>query len=377
MKYNYIVYGAGRQGTAAIYDLAKNCEAQHINVIDPSQDAIVASFKKLSPLLGDEWLGDGGRIFYDKSIQDNHLGGFHAALCCAPYSATFDIMKKITAAKVPFCDLGGNPEVVAQQKQYTENRAGFVSDCGISPGLSNIIAAHLIKSHGVDQLIVRCGGIPNKPSKKNPFHYKLTFDPQGLISEYSGQVPFIMDGQLTFVEALSIVDHFGEFEGSPTSNNSPGVVEWFLEQGIKDYEYRTLRWPGHWVEVKKQWKGQGYLCGDAEKDTELLELLKTDKKLQYNSETDKDRLILSVVGYKSGDIREQWGYSFDLHADPETKFSAMEMSTSWGITLVAHTLAKRNEGFAGVGFTGFMTPEQFMDGGWVINQLRKRMENRA
>ena len=371
MEYNYLVYGSGRQGTAAVYDLVKNCEAKHISVVDPDKEAIATANSRLTKLLGEDMKGV---VFFHEDMPSNSLGGFHAALSCAPYRFNFELMEKTVEQKVPFCDLGGNPEVVAKQQAFSSQKnISAAPDCGVSPGLSNMIISYLVKTHYVDQVIVRCGGIPLNPSKKNPLSYKLTFDPAGLISEYSGKVPIIRNRKIEYIDALSSVGTFGEFECSPTSNNSPVVVKWLLDQGIKDYEYMTLRWPGHWAEVKK-WKEEGYLCGDAEKDEELLERLRADKKLKYNPDTDRDRIIMSVVGYKDGALREQWGYSFDLHSDKETKFSAMEMTTSWGITIVAHHMAQRNEGFGGAGFTGVLTPEQFMDGGWVIGQLRKRME---
>lgn len=375
-KYNYLVYGAGRQGTAAVYDLALNCEAKHISIVDPDQEARLTAYNRLLKLLGDSWVGKDCPIVFHEKIDPHHLGGFHAALCCSPYSTIMELMKKTAEKKVPFCDLGGNPDVVAQQRQYAEANSietGIAPDCGVSPGLTNIIAAHLISLYQVDQLAVRCGGIPYRPPR-NAFLYKLTFDPAGLISEYSGQVPIICDGELKMIPALSICDSFGEYECFPTSNNSPAVVEWLLKQGIKDYEYRTIRYPGHLEKVLKDWKGEGYLSGDEEKDAELIESLKEDRKLKYNPESDRDRIILSVVGYKSGRLRKQWGYSFDFPSDLKTRFSAMEMTTSWGITLVAYHMAKENCNFHGPGFFGVRTPEQFMDGGWVIDQLSDRME---
>lgn len=380
MKYNYLVYGAGRQGTAAVYDLVKNCEAKHVSVVDPDNDALAKALKRLSLLLGEDVIKN--TVRFHKNIEDNLLGGFHVALSCAPYKNNLKIMQKVISYGVPFCDLGGNPDVVAQQKNFIEAidtegiNVSVAPDCGVSPGLSNIIATYLIKTFHADQIIVRCGGIPLKPpSATGPdgLHYKFTFDPAGLISEYSGAVPTIKDGKLVYVDALSSVDHFGEFECAPTSNNSPAVVQWMLDQGVKDYEYRTVRWPGHWSEIKK-WQFAGYLCGNADKDQELLDDLRRDKKYAYDPDRDRDRLIMSVVGYKDGLIREQQGYSFDLHSDKTTKFSAMEMTTSWGITIVGYHIAKQNEGFQGPGFIGLQTPEQFIDGGWVIGQLTKRME---
>ena len=62
---------------------------------------------------------------------------------------------------------------------------------------------------------------------------------------------------------------------------------------------------------------------------ELAKKLGSDKSLQYDPETDRDRLILSLEGSKPGigatDVfRRTVGFKLDLAADRITKFSAMK-----------------------------------------------------
>jgi saccharopine dehydrogenase-like NADP-dependent oxidoreductase len=61
-------------------------------------------------------------------------------------------------------------------------------------------------------------------------------------------------------------------------------------------------------------------------------------------------------------------YAFVAVADPRTRFSAMELTTSWGITIVAHHVA------SGRGAPkGLATPERFVDTEWTIAELEKRL----
>jgi saccharopine dehydrogenase-like NADP-dependent oxidoreductase len=298
-------------------------------------------------------------------------------LSCAPYQANVELTKRSLAAGVAFCDLGGNPAVVKQQETLARKaKTAVVPDCGVSPGLSNIIAVHCARAHGCDTVQVRCGGLPlERPdARTNPLLYKLVFSPWGLISEYSGDVPIVRNGKVARVEALSVIEPFeargaeAALESSPTSNNSPQVVEFLASCGVRTYDYMTVRYAGHWALVRG-WKTLGYLCGDEARDRELADRLGADPVLRYDPKTDRDRLILRVQGARSQDgLQRTFGYRLDVAADKRTRFAAMELTTCWGITIVAHHMA------SGRGSPkGFATPERFVDTGWVIAEVERRL----
>ena len=373
-KYNYLVYGAGRCGCAAVYDLIKNCDAGHISVVDPVQGAVVAAYQRLKPVL-DKLNPHWEHIvkFHKSEPPDNEMGGFHVALSCAPYRFNQTITEKCVRCKIPICDLGGNPDVVASQEEFaTGKQIPVVPDCGIAPGIANIYATHLAKT-GAKTVEVRCGGLPLKPPK-NDLKYKLFFNLYGLISEYTGDVPIIKNGAVDSIPARSVVeDHLyclagsdENFECSPTSNNSQ-IAKWLQELGVENYNYMTIRYPGHWAEV------EGWDFDDTDA---LADELSQNKSLKYDPNQHRDRLILMVTG---DDITE----SIDLKADTLTKFSAMEMATSWGITTVAHWIAQRHmlghvkKHVERGELPEFALPERFVDGEWMIAEVQKRLKDVA
>jgi saccharopine dehydrogenase-like NADP-dependent oxidoreductase len=377
MGYRYVVFGTGRQGTAAIYDLLSRCEADAVLAIDPKPEAMQGAAGRMCDLLGPE----ADRLTTATNITPQDLCKWDVVLSCAPYRFNPQLTRLALDAGVAFCDLGGNPHVVAQQQRMVQNRPEripVVPDCGISPGISNILAVHLCTKHAADRVRVRCGGVPITASAAdNPLKYKLVFDPQGLISEYSGEVPVIRDGRLATVDALSTIEPFGDgrFECAPTSNNSPQVVRYLLERGVRDYDYMTIRYPGHWQRAR-QWKAEGFLSGDEQQDAKLIARLASDASLQYNPDVDRDRLVLSVcgsrpVGAAARGFRKHIGFELDVPADTATRLSAMELTTSWGITIVAHYLARNASTSAVPG--GFATPEQFIDSDWVVAELDRRV----
>jgi len=381
MGYKYAVFGAGRQGLAAVYDLVRNCEADEVLVVEPDSKAMVAANMRLSRLLGEEY----GVVDHTPSANAGRLREYDVILSCAPYAANPGLTALALEAGTALCDLGGNPETVAEQERLCEGRGDVpvVPDCGVSPGLSNILAATLAK-HGYDRIRVRCGGLPldeNQPggmpdpvwSDSGAFNYKLVFSPMGLLSEYGGWVPIIQEGRVLRRLAISTIEPFPwgecELEASPTSNNSPQAVSRLRDLGVRDYDYMTLRYPGHWGLVRG-WMAAGFLLDGREGDEALAAQLAGNWRLKYDPEKDRDRLILSVQGSKgSNGLREHSGFSMEVWSDTETGFAAMELATSWGITIVAHQMAS---GVADVP-RGFATPEEFSDGGWIFGQIKNRM----
>jgi saccharopine dehydrogenase-like NADP-dependent oxidoreductase len=182
-------------------------------------------------------------------------------------------------------------------------------------------------------------------------------------------VPVIRAKKLASIEALSVVERFEDgLEASPTSNNSPQVVDYLRSIGVREYDYMTLRYDGHWEKVCG-WKSLGFLVGDPARDRELADRLELDPVLRYDSRKDRDRLILSVRGSSSkGGIARGFSYRLDVHADRRTRFAAMELTTCWGITIVAHHMA------CGRGKPrGFATPERFVDTSFVIEEIERRL----
>ena len=367
-RHAYVVFGAGRQGTAAVHDLVLFADARTVLVVEPDAARGRAAKKRLARLLGKR----ASAVWFQTQASDADLEGADVVLSCAPYAANVELTRRALAARVAFCDLGGNPEVVARQEALARrSKVPVVPDCGVSPGISNVLAVHLARVHGCDEVRVRCGGLPlvRPDPAENPLGYKLVFSPAGLISEYSGDVPCLRRGKLVHEPALSTIERFDEgLECAPTSNNSPQVVRFLAACGVREYDYRTIRYDGHWGLVRG-WRTLGHLQGDARLDGALAERLGADPVLRYDPAKDRDRLILSVRGSSTRDaLRRTHELRFDVPADRATHFAAMELTTCWGITIVAHHMA------SGRGAPlGFATPERFVDTTWFLAEVEKRL----
>ncbi len=375
-KYNYLIFGAGRVGIAVVVDLIKNCEAKHLGIVDPDHSQRRMSALALeNPLAIPITFATTAKHFLEQTPVKPDV-----ILSCAPHWANMEIMQFAIEHNIPYCDLGGNSAIVEEQAHYcseeVDDCSPVVADCGISPGISNILGVHFAKQ-GCDVIRIRCGGIFDGFAQHNSLNYELLFSPDGLISEYSGECPIIVNGELIMEDTISCIEPFFhdrlpsdimsrkiEFESAHTSNNSPETVVYLQELGVKHYDYQTIRDIGHWNMVR-QWKMLGYCSGDQKKDEELIEILKNDESLERRHQ---DILFLMVRGSKSGHLISETKELVFVHYGDPNGFSAMEEATAWGITLVAYYMV------TGLGKPqGFSTPEMFVDGEWMIKQLENRL----
>src|SRR5512135_2084822 len=118
MKYTYAVLGAGRQGTAAAYDMARWGEAERIILID-QQLAIAERAAGRVNQLADAQIAQAAQVdVTDLSALEHVLTGVDAFVSAVPYYFNLDITRVAVKVGASMCDLGGNTDIVRQQHAY-------------------------------------------------------------------------------------------------------------------------------------------------------------------------------------------------------------------------------------------------------------------
>src|SRR5262245_16786212 len=147
MIYHYVVLGAGRQGGALAYDLAKNCEAATVTLADSNADVVahaISRLKRLLPAARCRWDPRTCDASNTASVADT-IKGAQVVLSAVPYRFNVELTDAAIDAGASFNDLGGNTDVVRQQlARHTKaatHGVSVVPDCGLAPGLGNILAA--------------------------------------------------------------------------------------------------------------------------------------------------------------------------------------------------------------------------------------------
>ena len=187
-----LVLGAGLQGSACAFDLLQNPDVSEVRLADlnvaripgflaPYTDAaaLAGAKPRLVPTPLDAKDTDAVRALMRQS---------DAAMSALPYYFNGPMARLAVECGAHFCDLGGNTEIVFEQKKLdAEAKAANVSvipDCGLAPGMVNILA-----QHGIDQLdevsAVRMfvGGLPQHPEP--PLNYQIVYSLEGALDYYT------------------------------------------------------------------------------------------------------------------------------------------------------------------------------------------------
>ena len=364
-KYRYVVLGAGRQGAAIAFDLAKNCDAADVLVTDRDERIAVAAVARLRRLLPQH-----AGTFRAQPCDVTNIGvaietmrGAHVVLSAVPYRYNAALTDAAITAGASFNDLGGNTGVVREQLARADaaRRAGvsIVPDCGLAPGLGNILAAHGVSKLELPRSAhVRCGGLPQTPI--GPLQYKLVFNFDGLINEYSGLGEFLRGGKRVEVPTLEELEPI-EFridlpgpsgggaakrlslEAAVTSGGTSTCPDSFAGKLI-DYDYKTIRYPGHFAIIRAMFKlgcfDSSLQTGDGRRFEPRATMQAVfEKALQFPEIRDMVLLRATVRGVDRGRETTLQYDLVDFH-DELTGFTAMERTTAYPTALVAHMQAR-------------------------------------
>jgi len=298
-------------------------------------------------------------------------------LSCVPYWMHPAIARTCVAAGVNMVDLGGNTEITLETLDLGDaaRSAGIslVPDCGLAPGLVNSLGLALIERlDHAETVRLYCGVLPQHPVP--PLNYKLTFNVEGLVTEYDFQAVVLRDGKLGFVDTLSELETvhvggLGEMEAFTTSGGT-STAPYTFQGKLTNYEYKTLRYPGHCA-IIRLFKDFGFwnpetinVKGNSVVPRELFYRVFGDALAQFVDE-DLCAVIAIAEGTKDGAPTTLRLEILDRQ-DPITGFTAMERLTGFSLSIVAQEVAE------GRIARGAIRYEQAMTGTRFVEELRRR-----
>ena len=261
MTYQYAVIGAGRQGTAAAYDLAVHGEAEHIILADYSLEVAQQAAQRINDLVQRE-VAEGIQLdARDYQAVVEVLKPVDVCLLGVPFIYLLDCTRAAIEARTSVVDFGGHTDtVLAQLALCAEAEAqgiSIVPDCGMGPGLNNSFGVYAVEQFEVrgaipHEIRVWDGGLPQNPD--NVWGYQCSFHINGLTNEYSGQAVCLRAGKVTMVDALTEMEviefgELGQLEAFITSGGT-STVPYSYEGKLQVYENKTCRYPGHYTQFK-------------------------------------------------------------------------------------------------------------------------------
>jgi lysine 6-dehydrogenase len=372
-----LVLGAGLQGSACAYDLLQDPSVKEVRLAD-IRIADVEPF--LAPYSGSRLIPTPLDV-RDEDAVLALMRESDAVMSALPYYFNYDMAVCAVDAGVHFCDLGGNTEIVFKQKTLHDRASAagvsVVPDCGLAPGMVNILAEHGIRQlDTVDAVRIYVGGLPQNPEP--PLNYQIVYSLEGVLDYYTTLSWVLRGGKRTRVKALS--------EREPVQFPAPlGTLEAFHTAGglsamafryegrIPTMEYKTLRYPGHAALMESirelglldlepvEVKGHKVVPRDAFIAT-------VGPKLRKPLGKDLVALRVTVQGTKAGKPKTL-GWELLDYFDAERGISAMERTTGYSLAITGSLQARKKVA------PGVLTPDEAMPADQYITELAKRGVN--
>ncbi len=139
----------------------------------------------------------------------------------------------------------------------------ILNEVGLDPGIDHMEAMRIIheveeKEGEILSFTSYCGGLPAPEANTNPFGYKFSWSPTGVLLAGKNSAQYLKDGQQIFIPSQDLFDNYlminieglGEFEGYPNRNSLP-YIELYGIKSTKTMLRGTLRNKGWCSTIKK------------------------------------------------------------------------------------------------------------------------------
>ncbi len=352
MSHVYAVLGAGRQGTAAAYDMIRWGDARRVVLADYDLPTARRAAERVNQLTGKSIAEPIQVDVTDLPAVERTLSGVEALLSAVPYYYNLDITRAAIRVGASMCDLGGNIDIARQQHALdAEARAAgvcVVPNCGQVPGMGTSLMVYAIEllDEAVD-VYMWDGGIPQNP--RPPFHYLLTFHVAGLTNEYAEPAIFVRDWQIaevptmTELETVEFPAPIGTLEAF-VAGGGTDTMPWTYAGRLRTLQNKTLRHPGHFSQLRAfydlgLWSLEPIHVGEVQVTPRDVFHALFEPKVVFPA--DKDLVIVRVeaLGKKDGHDAKATVEVID-YFDEATGFTAMERGTGWSAAIVAEMMAR-------------------------------------
>lgn len=273
------------------------------------------------------------------------LKDYDIVLNAVPGFMGFNTLKEIIKAKKNVVDIAFFSENPFElDKLAKKNNVTAVVDCGVAPGMSNILIGHVDTIlDKIETILIYVGGLP--VVREWPYEYKAGFSPIDVIEEYTRPARYIENGKLVIRPALS----------DPEFINFPkvGTLEAFNSDGLRtlagtlnapNMKEKTLRYPGH-IEKMLVLRESGFFNKEeVEVNGVKIKPIDLTSKLLFPmwelKEAESEFTVLKIIieGEKQ---KKKMRYTYDMldYYDKKTSTHSMARTTGYTATNVLRLIA--------------------------------------
>jgi saccharopine dehydrogenase-like NADP-dependent oxidoreductase len=181
-------------------------------------------------------------------------------LICSLLPYTYHVKAAKVAIKYqkPFCTTSYiSDEMKGLDEEARAAGVLILNECGVDPGIDHMSAMQIIdhvhnQGGKIASFTSFTGGLPAPDANDNPFGYKLSWSPRGVLLAGRNDAQFLRDGKEVKIPGPQLFDHYeimevpgaGKFEGYPNRDSMP-FIDYYGIQETKTMQrgtYRNLGW---------------------------------------------------------------------------------------------------------------------------------------
>jgi len=333
MMSKVIVLGAGLIGRAIAIDLCHKFDVTCADMHLPSLTEL-AEKHNIKTIQSN---------FSDKAALQNLITPYELVVCAVPGFMGFSTLQTIIETGKNVVDISFFPEnPLALDALAKQNNVTAIVDCGVAPGLCNILAGYHNASEPLNFYECLVGGLPQV--REWPYEYKAVFSPIDVIEEYTRPARYIENEKLIVREALSDPEYINFKE--------IGTLEAFNTDGLRtladtmphvpNMKERTLRFPGH-IELMRVLRETGFFNKEEIEinGTKIAPLDFTSKLLFPKWKLKKGEADFTIMRVILKNKKEQICYTLFDKMDMDTQTTSMARTTAYTCTAAVNLFMEK------------------------------------
>ncbi len=257
-----LLLGVGRQGKAALHDLARSEVVTGIIAADQDIEMLEAHV---------------ARQHYSEKVRCHHLNAARsqslARLVRQGADVIIDLLPVRYCAAVALAAIGQGvhlvntfyvlPELARLADGAEARNVTILPEFGMDPGIDLVLLGEAVRAlEEVDSIVSYGAGVPEPAAAVNPLRYKVTWTFEGVLRSYIRAARLIRDGRIVTVDEKRVfhsenvhdvaINGLGTLEAFPNGDAPRYAKLLGLEiPRLRKMGRYALRWPGHSAFWKK------------------------------------------------------------------------------------------------------------------------------
>lgn len=361
-----VVLGAGMVGRTIAKDLATDYNVMSADISDESLSQLKNStnIQTQKANLADE--NEIKKLIADADCVVGAVPGFMG----------FETLKTILKNKKRVVDISFFPEdAFLLDDLAKQNSVTAIVDCGVAPGMDNIILGYHNQRMKIENFECLVGGLPVE--RKLPFQYKAPFSPIDVIEEYTRPARLVENFETVTRPALTEPE-FVHFEniGTLESFNSDGLRSILKTMKIKNMKEKTLRYPGH-RHAMEMLRDMGFFSEEEisvkGKSIRPIDVAAAIMLPQWKYKTGEEEFTVMRLTVEGNENKKNIRYTYDLfdQCDKATQTSSMARTTGFTCTAAVRLLLEKNYSRTGINPPEYLG-EKEAHFHFMLDELKKR-----